>query len=136
MKNFLQEFKEFALKGNMMSMAVGVLIGAAFQGLIASLTDNILSPIIGLFVRQNFDYLELNVLGVTLRYGAFITSLINFIIMAFVVFLMIRAMNKLLTIGNKSDEPALPERSCPYCMTAGHNEATRCAACTSDIGMR
>jgi len=134
MKKFFHEFKEFALKGNMMSMAVGVIIGAAFQGLVTSLTDNILSPIIGLVTRQNFDSLEIHAIGITLRYGAFITALINFVIMAFVVFLMVRTMNRLLALGHhKKDEPAVPVRTCPYCLSPVHQEATRCPACTSEL---
>ena len=133
MKKFLQEFKEFALRGNVMSLAVGVIIGASFQGVVASLTENILSPIIGLFTRQNFDSLQLSVLGITLRYGAFITAVINFIIMAFVVFMLVRAMNRLLTLGEQKKEPAAPPRLCPYCKTALHPEATRCHACTSEV---
>ena len=132
-KKFFQEFKEFALRGNVMSLAVGVIIGSAFQGVVKSLTDNILSPIIGLFTRQNFDSLELNVVGITLRYGAFITSVINFIIMALVVFLLVRAMNKLLSFGEHKTEDAPPARLCPYCKTALHPEATRCPACTSEL---
>ena len=117
-----------------MSLAVGVIIGSAFQGVVKSLTDNVLSPIIGLFTRQNFDSLELNVLGITLRYGAFITSVINFTIMAFVVFILIRAMNKLLSLGEHKEEAAPePARLCPYCKTALHAEATRCPACTSAV---
>ena len=132
MKKFLQEFKLFALRGNVMSLAVGVIIGSAFQGVVASLTDNILSPIIGLFTKQNFDSLILSVLGITLRYGAFITSVINFVIMAFVVFMLVRAMNKLLSLGEKK-EAAAPARLCPFCKTALHPEATRCPACTSEL---
>ena len=133
LKKFLREFKEFALRGNVMGLAVGVIIGSAFQGVVSSLTDNVLSPIIGLFTRQNFDSLELSVLGTTLRYGAFITSVINFIIMAFVVFILVRSMNKLLNVGEKKPEPAAPARLCPYCKTALHPEATRCPACTSQV---
>jgi len=133
MKNFAREFKEFALKGNVMSLAVGVIIGAAFQAVVTSLTDNILSPIIGLFVRHNFDELEWYVLGVSLRYGAFVTSLINFAIMAFAVFLIVRAMNRLLSHEEKKSEPAPPERYCPYCVSAVHADATRCPSCTSEI---
>ena len=132
MKKFLEEFKTFALRGNVMSLAVGVIIGSAFQGVVASLTDNLLSPIIGLFTRQNFDTLQLGFLGITLRYGAFITSVINFIIMAFVVFILVRAMNKLLSLGEQKKEPA-PPRLCPFCKTALHPEATRCPACTSQL---
>ncbi|MCL2566071.1 MAG: large conductance mechanosensitive channel protein MscL [Defluviitaleaceae bacterium] len=134
MRKFFYEFKDFALRGNMMSMAVGVIIGAAFQGLITSLTDNILSPIIGLFTRQNFDLLELHAFGVVLRYGAFLTALINFVIMAFVVFLMIRGMNYLLALGHKKEQAkAEAEPNCPYCKTVVHKEAIRCPACTSEI---
>ena len=132
MKKFLEEFKTFALRGNVMSLAVGVIIGSAFQGVVASLTDNLLSPIIGLFTRQNFDTLQLSVLGITLRYGAFITSVINFTIMAFVVFILVRGMNKLLSLGEQKKEPPKP-RLCPFCKTVIHLEATRCPACTSQL---
>jgi len=130
MKKFFQEFRDFALKGNVMSLAVGLMIGAAFQGVITSLTDNILSPLIGLVIGQNFDSLEWDVLGVTLRYGAFITSVLNFIILAFVVFLIVRWMNKLLTAREREKEEA-PENRCPFCMTELPLEAIRCSACTS-----
>ena len=130
MKRFLQEFKEFALRGNVMSLAVGLIIGAAFQELVTSLTDNILSPIIGLLIGQNFDSLEWNVLGITLRYGAFITSVLNFIILALVVFLIVRFMNKLLA-AKEREEAEEPKITCPFCMTALPEGATRCSACTS-----
>jgi len=133
LKKFVHEFKEFALRGNVMSLAVGVIIGSSFQGVVTSLTDNILSPIIGLFTKQNFNSLELSVLGTTLRYGAFITSVINFIIMAFVVFMLVRAMNRLLTLGEQKKEAAAPARLCPYCKSALHPEATRCPACTAEV---
>ena len=135
MKKFLSEFKAFALKGNMFDLAVGVIVGAAFQGVVTSLTDNILSPIIGLFVGQNFDALQAEVLGVTFQYGAFITSLINFIIMALVVFLLMRAVNKMMTVVKT--QPAEPEapttKQCPFCMSTIPIEATRCLACTSHL---
>ena len=131
LRNFLKEFKEFALRGNVMSLAVGVIIGSSFQMVVASLTDNLLSPIIGLFASQNFDSMEFHILGINLRYGAFITSVINFIIMAFVVFLLVRAMNKLLSLGEKKPEPAATARLCHYCKTELHPDASRCPACTS-----
>jgi len=130
MKKFFQEFKEFALKGNVMSLAVGLIIGAAFQGVVTSLTDNILSPLIGLVIGQNFDSLEWDVLGVTLRYGAFITSVLNFIILAFVVFWIVRSMNKLLA-ARECEEAEAPQNHCPFCLTVLPLEATRCSACTS-----
>lgn len=135
MKNFLKEFRAFALKGNVMNLAVGVIIGSAFQGIVTSLTENILSPIIGLFTRQNFDSLQLNVFGITLKYGAFITAVINFIIMAFVVFILVKGMNKLLSFDEKKEKvEAIPtEKECPYCMTKIHINATRCPHCTSEL---
>ena len=133
MRKFLQEFKEFALKGNALSLAVGVIIGGAFQGVIKSLTDNILSPIIGMLTGQNFDALEVQFLGVTLKYGAFITSVLNFLILAFVVFLMVRAMNRVASIVRKPEPPKPDPRVCPYCRTEVHKEAARCPACTSEL---
>ncbi len=136
MKNFFNEFKAFISKGNVMNLAVGVIIGAAFQGVVTSLTDNILSPIIGLFAGQNFDLLKLEVFGVTIAYGAFLTSLVNFIIMAFVIFLIVKLMNKLLAAGKKPEEQAQAPttKKCPYCCSDIHTEATRCPACTSQLG--
>ncbi|MCL2588742.1 MAG: large conductance mechanosensitive channel protein MscL [Oscillospiraceae bacterium] len=131
MKTFFREFREFALRGNAMTLAVGMIIGLAFQGVITSLTDNILSPIIGLFVRQNFDALEWSVLGVTLHYGAFITAVLNFIILAFVVFLIVRGMNRLFSAKEQVEEETEPH--CPFCFTTIHEGATRCPACTSAL---
>ena len=135
MKGFLKEFKDFALKGNVMNLAVGVIIGAAFQGVVSSLTDNILSPVIGLFAGQNFDTLQFKALGATITYGAFITSLIDFIIMAFVVFLLVKIMNRALSIGRKktetAEEPAT--KKCEYCKSDIDIQATRCPLCTSHL---
>jgi len=130
MKKFMQDFKDFVLRGNVMNLAVGIIIGAGFSAIVTSLTDNLLSPIIGLFTRQNFDTLEWHVLGISLRYGAFITSVINFIILAFVVFLLVRAMTKLI---DKKEATPTPDRLCPYCYSVLHEDATRCAACTSQL---
>jgi large conductance mechanosensitive channel len=134
MKKFLSEFKDFALKGNVLNLAVGVIIGASFQGVVNSLTENILSPIIGLLTRQNFDSLKLEVLGIILKYGAFITSVINFIIMAFVVFMLVRIMNRILTIGQEKSKAAPPaKKKCAYCFSEIDINATRCPACTSRL---
>jgi len=132
MKKFFDEFKSFALKGNVMNLAVGVIIGAGFQGVVTSLTDNILSPIIGLFAGANFDGLQIELFGVILKYGAFITTVINFIIMAFVVFLMIKGMNKLTEHSSETQESP-PARKCRFCMTEIDLSATRCPACTSNL---
>ena len=134
MKKFIKEFRDFAVKGNVMDLAVAVIIGAAFQGVVKALTDNILSPIIGLFNGQNFDTLEWNIAGVAIRYGAFITAVINFLITAFVIFLLVRAMNRLLSFGKKEEKSAAPTtKKCPYCLTDVKIEATRCPACTSSL---
>jgi large conductance mechanosensitive channel len=134
MKKFLNEFKEFALKGNAVNLAVGVIIGAAFQNVVKSLTDNILSPVIGLFTGQNFDSLHFSFIGVTIMYGAFITSIINFLIMAFVVFCIVKIMSKIGTIVKTDDsDPGPATIKCPYCQTEISGMATRCPACTSQI---
>ena len=132
MKKFFDEFKSFALKGNVMNLAVGVIIGAGFQGVVTSLTDNILSPIIGLFAGANFDGLQIEFFGVILKYGAFITTVINFVIMAFVVFLMVKGMNKLTEHPSETKESP-PARKCRFCMTEIDISATRCPACTSNL---
>ena len=95
MKGFLKEFKEFASKGNVMDMAVGVIIGAAFQTLVSSLVSDIISPLLGTVAGMNFDYLSININGATLAYGKFITAVINFLIMAFVLFMIVRTLNRL-----------------------------------------
>jgi len=137
MRKLLNEFKEFAVKGNALNLAVGVIIGAAFQSVVTSLTNDMLSPVIGLFTGGNFDSLHIEAFGVTIKYGSFITSVVNFIIMAFVVFLLVKFINKLsnVTIG-KMKSPGAPEpeiRKCPFCMTVVDENATRCPACTSQI---
>jgi large conductance mechanosensitive channel len=129
MKKLFNEFREFAFKGNVMDLAVGVLIGAAFQGVIGSLTSNILSPIIGLFTRRNFDMLELNVFGVDIRYGAFVTSVVSFLITASVIFLLVKAM----TITGIRRVAPPTARKCPYCIGEIDEAATRCPHCTSAL---
>lgn len=95
-KKVLDEFKEFISKGNVLDLAIGVIIGGAFQGLVKSLTDNLISPILGCFSEVDFSSFVLRIGKLNLRYGAFLTDVINFVIMAFVVFLIIKAVNKIL----------------------------------------
>lgn len=105
MKKFLEEFKAFALKGNMMDMAIGVLIGGAFSTLVTSLTDNIINPIIGILFQADFSDVVLHLpFGINLGIGAFISAVINFIILAFVLFCMLKAMNKLMDLGKHEEE--------------------------------
>lgn len=135
MKNSLKEFKEFALRGNVMDLAVAVIIGVAFQGLIKSLTDDIISPILGLFGKTAFSNFVLPIMGVEIRYGSFLTAVINFLIMVFVIFLMIKGLNKLagLRKTKKVEEVQVKTKTCPYCCSEIPAKAQRCPNCTSDL---
>lgn len=138
MKKFLQEFKEFALRGNVMDLAVGVIIGAAFQAIINSLVNDIISPLIGLIANTDLSALQFQILDVPIRYGAFLTAVINFIIMAFAIFLLIKAMNVVAGLGRKKEpeEPVAPTtKICPFCMSEIDPAATRCPHCTSELGI-
>ena len=99
MKKFLEEFKAFALRGNVMDMAIGVIIGGAFTTIVTSLTENLINPILGLAGGTDLSGFVLSLGGIELRYGAFLTSVINFLIMALVLFCLLKAVNKLLSIG-------------------------------------
>lgn len=145
MKKFLAEFKKFALKGNMIDLAVGVIIGGAFNGLVTSLVNDIIMPVLSLFTGK-LDFANWFVAldgktyatieaakeagAATLNYGNFISGIINFIIMAFVVFMLVKAINKL-----KKDEPAPAPttKKCPFCKTDIPLEATKCPHCTSAL---
>ncbi len=100
---FVNEFKAFILRGNVMDLAVGVLIGGAFQSIVTSLTNNIISPILGCFSEVDFNQYALTIGNLNLTYGAFITDVINFIIMAFVIFLLVKFMNWLQRLGKKEE---------------------------------
>ena len=91
----VDEFKAFIARGNVLDLAVGVIIGGAFQSIVKSLTDNIISPILGCFSEVDFSNYTLNIGNLSLKYGAFFTDVINFFIMAFIVFLIVKVMNKL-----------------------------------------
>ena len=142
----LKEFKEFALKGNMIDLAVGVIIGGAFNSLVTSLVDNIIMPVISIFTGKiDFSNLFLSLDGkeydtlaqaqkagaATLNYGTFITGLLNFIIMAFVVFLLVKAMNKLRTHNEVPQEATT--KICPHCQSEIHIDADSCPHCTSKL---
>ena len=102
MKKFFGEFKTFIMRGNVLDLAVGVIIGAAFQAIVTSLTSDIISPILGLFGGMNFDQYALTIGDVSIGYGKFLTAVINFIIMAFVIFLIVKLVNKIMAIGKKN----------------------------------
>jgi len=113
MKKFLEEFKTFALKGNVMDMAVGVIIGAAFQAIVSSLVSDIISPLLGSFAGMNFDSLSVSINGATLAYGKFITAVINFLIMALVLFMIVKTINKISSMFHeeKIEEESEPKKS-------------------------
>lgn len=119
MKKFLEEFKAFALKGNVVSMAVGVIIGGAFQSIVTALTDSFINPLIALIMggvqrdeNGNPIYIggKFTINGIDFTYGSFLSAVINFLIMALILFLIVRAMNRLMEIGKKKEEekPAAP----------------------------
>lgn len=127
----LKEFKEFAMRGNVLDLAVAVIIGGAFGKIITSLVNDILMPLIGLVMGGvNFSDLSVTVGAAVIKYGAFIQSVVDFIIVAFVIFLIVRAMNRM-----KKPEPvAAPStKECPHCFTAIPIKATRCPNCTSQL---
>ena len=117
MKNFIEEFKAFALRGNVMDMAIGVIIGGAFQAIIKSFIENIINPLVGLIFQVDFSNVVISLGSVNLMIGAFISSVINFFSLAFVLFVMVKAINKLKkpevkeeAAPVKSDEAVLLEK--------------------------
>ena len=130
MKKFIAEFKAFALRGNMMDMAVGVIIGGAFSNIVTSLTDNFINPILSL-VTGAATYTLQDVAGFA---SSFISALVNFLIMAFVLFCLLKAVNRLASIGRKEEAPAAPAtKKCPYCLSEVPIGASRCPHCTSEL---
>ena len=147
----LKEFKQFAIKGNMIDLAVGMIIGTAFNKLVSSLVNDMIMPLLGLLTGK-IDFAKLFIaldgntyetlaeaeeLGVAcFKYGAFIAGLIDFVIMAFVVFLFVKWMNKLRDMGKKEEAEAAPAapttKVCPFCKSESAIDATRCPHCTSE----
>jgi len=142
----LKEFKEFALRGNVVDMAVGVIIGAAFGKIVSSLVTNILMPPIGLAMGGiDFSNLFINLgdIPVTtlaeaeaanvpvIAYGVFLNSVIDFLIVAFVIFLMLKQINRMAP--KKEEAPAEEPRLCPYCREKIADDATRCPHCTAEL---
>lgn len=136
---FISEFKKFIMRGNVLDMAVGVIVGGAFTSIVKSLNEDILTPLIGVFGGTDFSYLSVT-LGSgenapVLTYGNFITAVINFLITAFVIFILIKAIN---TVNDKLSkkkevEEAPTTKECPFCRSTIAIGATRCPHCTSEI---
>ena len=146
----LQDFKKFAVKGNMIDMAVGVIIGGAFNGLVTSLVNTVVMPALSVFTgKLDFSQMFIAMDGVkyeplaaaqeagaaVVQYGNFISQIINFVIMAFVVFLFVRTINKMREKdAAPAPAPAAPTtKKCPHCLSEIPIEATKCAHCTSDL---
>lgn len=128
MKKLFNEFKAFALRGNVMDMAIGVLIGGAFSGIVTSLTDNFINPIISA-VTGAAQYTGADIAQFASNFGS---SVLNFFITALILFFLLKGMNKLLSIGKKPAAPAAPTtKKCPYCQSEISISATRCPHCTS-----
>ena len=136
-----EEFKKFILRGNVMDMAVGVIVGGAFTAIVTSLNEDLLTPLLAIFGGTDFSYLTVTLGGgenaPVLHYGSFITAVINFLITAFVIFLLLKAINaiteRLSSLQKKEpeEEKAPTTKKCPFCMSEIDIQATRCPHCTS-----
>ncbi|MEF3318541.1 large conductance mechanosensitive channel protein MscL [Peptoniphilus grossensis] len=136
MKGFIEEFKDFISKGNVMDMAVGVIIGGAFGKIVSSLVENILMPLIGILLGGvNFSDLSATVGNAEVKYGIFLQSVFDFLIIALVIFIMIKQISKVTDKFKKEEEEAAPtEKVCPFCKSTIAIDATRCPHCTSELG--
>ena len=136
---FMQEFKKFILRGNVMDMAVGVIVGGAFTAIVTSLNQDILTPVLAIFGGTDFSNLYVKLgsgdTAPVLMYGNFITAVINFLITAFVIFCLVKFINKLGdTLHHKEETPAAPTtKKCPFCKSEIAIDATRCPHCTSKL---
>jgi len=141
----LKEFKEFAMRGNVLDMAVGIIIGVAFGKIVTSLVNDIIMPVVGrLLGKLDFSNLFVNLSGgtyeslaaakeagaATINYGLFINTVLDFVIVAFAIFLVIRQLNR---FTRKKEAPAPTTKDCPHCCTAIPLKATRCPHCTSEV---
>jgi large conductance mechanosensitive channel len=127
----LKEFREFAMRGNVMDLAIAVIIGGAFGKIITSLVGDVLMPLIGLVLGGiNFSELAITVGAAVVKWGAFVQSIIDFVIIAFVIFMLVRTMNRM-----KKEEPAAAPttKECPHCFSTIPIKATRCPNCTSQL---
>ncbi|MBQ5677723.1 MAG: large conductance mechanosensitive channel protein MscL [Clostridia bacterium] len=151
MKGFLKEFKDFAMRGNVIDLAVGVIIGGAFQKIVTSVVNDLVMPLIGLITKgsdfaskfialDGGEYATIEEAteagAAILTYGNFIAVTIDFLIMAFVIFLLVKGLNKLTSLGKKLEgvpEPVPTTKVCPFCKSEIAIDATKCAHCTSDV---
>lgn len=139
MKKIFGEFKDFISRGNVMDMAVGVIIGGAFTAIVNSLVSDLLNPLLGLITGGMMDFSELRIQlgGTSLNYGAFLTAVINFLLVALVIFGMTKMLNSLHRKKEQQEEKEEAQekqpRLCPYCKSEIAEDATRCPHCTSQL---
>ena len=149
MKKFMKEFKAFAIKGNMIDLAVGMIIGTSFNKLVSSLVNDMFMPLLGIFTGKiDFSQLFIALDGKTyetlaaaeeagvacFKYGAFLAGVVDFLAMALVVFIFVRWINKLRDMNKEPEAPKAPTtKTCPFCKTEINIEATRCPHCTSEL---
>ena len=149
MKRILDEFKTFIMRGNVIDLAVGVIIGGAFQAIVNSVVNDLIMPLISLCTKGMDFTNKFIVLGsdlkfdtlaaaqeagvATFSYGSFITAVINFVIMAVIIFFMVKGINKVASLGKKEAEEEPTTKVCPYCKSEIAIDATRCPNCTSEV---
>lgn len=137
MKKYFKEFKDFAMRGNVLDMAVGVVVGTAFKAIVDSLVKDIISPLVGLPFKDEFSNLAITVGRVSIHYGAFISAVVNFLIVALVLFVVIKTANTTASLRKKFGQEAPTAepttKICPYCRSVIPIEATRCPHCTSAL---
>jgi large conductance mechanosensitive channel len=133
----IQEFKQFILRGNVVDLAVGIIIGLAFADVVQSLVDNLISPLIGLFGGvPDLSEATFTAGGSVFRYGAFLTAILTFLITAFVVFLfVVKPINHLVTRARREAPPDPTTKRCPFCTLDIPMNATRCPNCTGDLAI-
>jgi len=131
MKKFFEEFKKFALRGNVLDMAIGIIIGGAFTAIVTALTTNLIQPLLTAILTLDFSVFTGN-LGAAV--AAFLTAIINFILTALVLFIILKAVNGMMNLKKKPAAPAAPTtKKCPFCKSDIAIEATRCPHCTSQL---
>ena len=132
MKKFFAEFKKFALRGNVLDMAVGIIIGGAFTAIVTALTTNLIQPFLNAVLAWDWDLFNRDVIAAAS--AAFLTAVITFILTAFILFLLIKSINGMMSVGKKPAAPAAPTtKKCPYCKSDIAIEAIRCPHCTSEL---
>lgn len=137
-KSFWSEFKGFAFKGNVIDLAVGMIIGAAFTGIVTALVNSILTPILTIFTSATkFEDMVWQLGPITLPYGSFLQAVFNFAATALCLFFLVKGINKLTSLKKKEEAPKKePARTCPFCFGEIHKDATRCPHCTSMLEIK